>query len=294
MALLGTTSTVTIGVLDSGFGALSVLARLRVALPNHDFLCISDTKNAPYGSKSKPDILACTTACLAILFEQGAQVVVIACNTICVTVFSELQAWISVHYPTRHLMSIVPATVRGIQVEPFRKLGLLATPATVASGVYGRLLPGFSLCSEACPTWASLVETDGFRTSVGRAVIRKHVEAVTRQAPDTEALALLCTHYPFLAAEIRAITSLPMIAQGDFVAAELTMFLHHVGLNAISLVRGSCRYLTTGDGRQYCQIASRLLGEVIDGETVAPLSDPPPSPRRYLPARRTPWSSLMK
>jgi glutamate racemase len=46
-----TTSTVTVGVLDSGFGALSVLKCLRATLPNHHFLCVSDTKNAPYGAK---------------------------------------------------------------------------------------------------------------------------------------------------------------------------------------------------------------------------------------------------
>ena len=70
-----------IGVLDSGFGGLTVHRALIEALPERDFVYLGDNRNAPYGPRSPIDVLNLTCAALDRLFDEGSTLVIVACNT---------------------------------------------------------------------------------------------------------------------------------------------------------------------------------------------------------------------
>jgi len=70
-----------IGIMDSGIGGLTVLKECLLRLPAHEYLYYADSKNAPYGTKSKEDVFQLTRSAVAFLVKRGADVIIIACNT---------------------------------------------------------------------------------------------------------------------------------------------------------------------------------------------------------------------
>ena len=70
-----------IGFFDSGVGGFTVLAQALKQIPNHEYLYFADSKNAPYGVKSKDEVLKLTEAAVDFLTNEGAEIIVIACNT---------------------------------------------------------------------------------------------------------------------------------------------------------------------------------------------------------------------
>ena len=70
-----------IAVIDSGVGGISVLRELVRIMPRENYIYFGDSKNAPYGSKSKGEVLSLTRKNLAYLQERGIKALVIACNT---------------------------------------------------------------------------------------------------------------------------------------------------------------------------------------------------------------------
>lgn len=71
----------SIGVFDSGYGGISVLANLIEAMPGETFVFLSDSKNAPYGELTPSKVLEYTMESLKYLKKQSVAAVVIACNT---------------------------------------------------------------------------------------------------------------------------------------------------------------------------------------------------------------------
>lgn len=80
-----------IGVFDSGFGGLTVLRHLRVALPQRDFVYLGDSGRAPYGGRSVDTILDLSEQAVERLFEEGCRLVVVACNTVSCVALRHLQ-----------------------------------------------------------------------------------------------------------------------------------------------------------------------------------------------------------
>ena len=75
------TSSKAIGIFDSGVGGLTVLEQIRKELPNENIIYLGDTKNFPYGTKSKEEIIECSKNNTKKLLEKGVKVIVVACGT---------------------------------------------------------------------------------------------------------------------------------------------------------------------------------------------------------------------
>ena len=73
--------TMKIGIMDSGLGGLTILKACLKALPDHIYLYYADSKNAPYGTKTKEAVCTLTERAVDFLITQGAEIIVIACNT---------------------------------------------------------------------------------------------------------------------------------------------------------------------------------------------------------------------
>ena len=109
-----------IGVFDSGYGGLTVLAALHSRLPRQRFLYLGDNAHAPYGPKSGVEIQALTRAGVELLFKAGARVVILACNTATAAAIRPLQQnWLQSAYPDRRILGVIAPMIEEIAQTPW-------------------------------------------------------------------------------------------------------------------------------------------------------------------------------
>jgi glutamate racemase len=209
-----------IGVFDSGLGGLTVLKSLIEAFPNENFIYLGDTARLPYGSKSKETIREYATQILDYLTRIAKlKAIVVACNSA------------STQVPETHWQSIPVLTV----IEPgvklalsktkSRRVGLMATRATVLSDEYGktlrRLNPEAQLIANPCPLLVPLAEEGWIDDPITNLVVYRYVQPLLRENIDT--LILGCTHYPILEASIRKAvgTGIELIHSGPAIVQDL-------------------------------------------------------------------------
>lgn len=197
-----------IGVFDSGLGGISVLRECVRQLPDEHFLYFGDSRNAPYGEKTKDAVIALTEAAFLRLREKGCKAIVIACNT----ATSAAAAYLREKYPGDIILGIEPA------LKPASEKGgeilVLATPFTLREKKYHDLLRSLSsvdgsrFFSLPCPGLPELVEegiTEG--AAVDEALSRLFAPLSDRRF---DSVVLGCTHYPFLAVSIRKALGYPV------------------------------------------------------------------------------------
>src|SRR3989344_5321702 len=124
-----------LGIFDSGIGGLTVLKAIAQKLPGYQLLYLGDTARLPYGNRSEDIIYEFTKQGLDHLFKQGCQLVVIACNTMSAEALRNVQQeWLPVHYPDRKVLGVIRPIAE--EAGKFKRIGVLATRATVRSGAY--------------------------------------------------------------------------------------------------------------------------------------------------------------
>lgn len=181
-----------IGLFDSGLGGLTVLRQVHSLYPHSRCLYLGDTARVPYGQRSSADLREIAAEVAHWLRHQGVGVLVMACNTSNAVAFDVAVAEAGV--PVLGLIDSMAAEIRTDRV------GVLATPATVASGAYRRAIqavrPGAEVLEIACPNFVPSIEA-GIRDGAElRAAARAHIEPLL--AARVEAIVLGCTHYPML------------------------------------------------------------------------------------------------
>jgi glutamate racemase len=220
-----------IGFFDSGLGGLTILAAVKKRLPDLDTRYLADSEHAPYGNKSREEILELTWAGCEKLFEEGCKLVIIACNTASANALREIQRKRLQKYPGRNVLGIIRPTVEAMAKLGYRNIVVLGTAATTASGAYAaefaHLNPDIRIHSHACPNWVGFVETHRTESAEAEADVKREMAAVEDEAPDADAILLGCTHFPYLKKQIADALSraLPIYEQGNFVAESLAGYL---------------------------------------------------------------------
>ena len=191
----------TIGVFDSGFGGLTVLAALISRIPGARFSFLGDTARLPYGSKSRRTIARYAAESAQFLVrEQGAEFLVIACNTASALALDAIQDAVSVPV----LGVIQPGAEAAHAASKTRDVLIIATDATVHSHAYKAACAVHNLRSyeKACPLLVPLVEEGWINHHVTDAVVRIYLGELTSDAAaagmSADTLVLGCTHYPLL------------------------------------------------------------------------------------------------
>lgn len=243
-----------IGVIDSGVGGLTAARELVTALPNEDILYLGDSKNCPYGNRSREEILSLTLRMLEFLRAQGVKCVAIACNTIS-TLVEELRPQFD--FP---IVSIVECAVQEAAARRLKKIGLIATCFTVSTGAYQRLLhealPDCSVFAEGSANLANLVDLGDFTRPEIDGEIRGCVEKIRAQS-QIEALILGCTHYPIVEDHFRACyPDLPLLNPAAPMLQEVRRILQENG--AENPQGGRFRLYTTGEPENYLRVIRRL------------------------------------
>jgi glutamate racemase len=200
-------TTPTIGVFDSGFGGLTVLAALLEKLPQTRFAFIGDTARLPYGSKSRRTIARYAAESAQFLVrEQGAEFLVIACNTASALALDAIQDAVSVPV----LGVIEPGAAAAAAASKSRDVLVIATDATVQSHAYKAACAAKNLRAyeKACPLLVPLVEEGWTNHHVTSEIIRIYLDELTAAAEandlQSDTLVLGCTHYPLLRSMIES------------------------------------------------------------------------------------------
>lgn len=194
-------SAPTIGVFDSGFGGLTVLAALMRRLPHARYAFIGDTARLPYGSKSRRTVARYAVESAQFLVrEQGAEFLVIACNTASALALDAIQEAV----PVPVLGVIEPGAAAARDASKTGDVLVIATDATVHSHAYRAACAAHHLRAyeKACPLLVPLVEEGWINHHVTDAVVRIYLGELTSAAAaegmSADTLVLGCTHYPLL------------------------------------------------------------------------------------------------
>jgi glutamate racemase len=280
-----------IGVFDSGFGGLTVLAALLRTLPSYDYLFLADSARAPYGARSADVVNEFTLEAVEWLFDQGCTLVVLACNTASARALRNIQQLhLPQRRPDRRVLGVVRPSVEALAGLPPGAVALpgetapsaaegfvvvLGTESTIASDSYGielrKLAPGLTLAQQACPLWAPLVEAGELDGPGTEWFLRRALEPFLPPHRVPQRMLLGCTHYPLLLPALRRIVpaEVELLAQGEIVAARLADWMQRHPEQAQRLTHGGGRrFATTDDPEWFAARGERLLGQPIRSERV--------------------------
>ncbi|MBR1713186.1 MAG: glutamate racemase [Alloprevotella sp.] len=257
-----------IGIFDSGYGGLTILKKIREALPQYDYLYLGDNARAPYGPHSYEVIYRYTLEAVEALLRRDCQLVILACNTASAKALRTIQMNDLPRFGAdRRVLGVIRPTVEAVPaVTSSKHVGLLGTPGTVNSGSYTMELrnidPELQLTALSCPMWVPLVEYGEHDTPGADYFVKKRIDEVMQLDPAIDTLILGCTHYPLLIKKIRAFApeGIRIVEQGEYVAASLADYLRrHPELEG-KLARGaSCRYLTTESPEKFSKAATLFM-----------------------------------
>jgi len=184
-----------IGVIDSGVGGLSVLRCLQRALPHEKFLYVGDTARAPYGIRTKENILELAEEIINYLERKKIKELVIACNTI---TFVGVDAIRGVH--PFHVVGMDTGAKLALEFSRKKRIGVLATNFTIGTGVHKaaiqRICPEAEVFGVPGTKLVPLIERDQFGTVELAAAVNEYADKF--KANDVDVILLSCTHYPFI------------------------------------------------------------------------------------------------
>ena len=192
------TSSLPIGVFDSGMGGLTVLRELKKSLPNESFLYLGDTARLPYGTKSQETVVQYAMQMAALLITKGIKLLVIACNTATMAALDALQK----HYPKLPIIGVIePGANAAIKAAQTKKNVLvLATEATIRSNVYSNFITereaSVNVTGLACGLFVALAEEGFVNDEVANIVVKKYLSNLDVSKFDSVLLG--CTHFPVL------------------------------------------------------------------------------------------------
>ena len=261
-----------IGVFDSGYGGLTILSKIREALPEYDYIYLGDNERTPYGTRSFEIVYEFTLQAVNKLFEMGCHLVILACNTASAKALRTIQMNDLPNIdPDRRVLGVIRPTAECIgSMTQTRHVGILATAGTIKSESYPlevhKLFEDIKVSGEACPMWVPLVENNEANGEGADFFIRKYIDNLLAKDRQIDTLVLGCTHYPILLPKIQKFIpqGVKVVAQGEYVATSLKDYLHrHPEMDMKCTREGKCRFYTTEAEDKFIESASMFLNENI-------------------------------
>src|SRR5215208_1956244 len=245
-----------IGVFDSGVGGLTVLHECLVTLPHEDFVYLGDHARLPYGPRPLEEVRRFAHEIGAYLEGLGVKLVVVACNSATSAALPELQESLGVPV----IGVITPEAHAAVQATRNRRVGLLATQATVTSRRYETLVrtldAGVRFTAVAAAKLVPLIEAGEHTVDA----VRRYAEPIQDAGCDTVILG--CTHYPLIRPVFQRVfgRDVTLVFSADETAREVaeTLARKRIG-NDDSRGEGSYRFLTTGDPAAFREQGERFL-----------------------------------
>ena len=253
-----------VGVFDSGVGGLTVLHELLVSLPAEDYVYLGDTARFPYGDRTQAELQTFAIEIAEHLLAAGAKLLVIACNAASSAALPAVEARLERDGRDIDVIGVVgPATQLAVAGSHSGRIGLMATPATVASGAYERAVyaadPHVHLESVACADLAPIIQ--------GGFPFDEHIVETVRgycvplRDAHVDTVILGCTHFPLVAPMLqrslgRGVT---LVTSGGGVARSVERALASRDLVNPRSGEGTYRFLCTGDVDSFRTLGTRFL-----------------------------------
>ena len=246
-----------IGLFDSGIGGTSIWKEINKLLPLEDSIYLADSKNAPYGLKSKDEIIALSKKNTEFLLNKNCKIIVVACNTATTNAIKELRATYDVPF-----IGIEPAIKPAANNSKTHKIGILATKGTLNSELFHNTASSFKnveIIEQIGHGLVQLIENGDLDKPEMFELLKSYLKPMVEQNIDY--LVLGCSHYPYLIPQIKKIIppKVKIIDSGEAVAKQTKNILNINGLlhlknNSISNVfytNVNCEVLKTILKNQY-------------------------------------------
>lgn len=254
-----------VGVFDSGVGGLTVLHELLVALPQEDFLYLGDTARFPYGTRRAEELEAFAVQIADALIARGAKLLVVACNSAAAAALEALRDRFEDGGPEAVdvIAVIVPEAQAAAVATRTGRVGLLATPATVATRAYEHALaaadPHVRLESVACPDLAPIIQGGFPFDEQVVETVRTYCEPLRAAGVDTVILG--CTHFPLVRPMLQRMLGpgVTLITPGAAIARRVECALAARGLTTPASGEGAYDFLCTGEPETFRALGTRFL-----------------------------------
>ena len=240
-------------------GGLTVLHECLVTLPHEDFLYLGDAARLPYGPRPLSQLRVFAREIATFLEDQGVKLVLAACNAATSAALPQLQEQLTVPV----VGVITPEAHAAVQTTRNRRIGLLATEATVEAGRYAELVrtldAGAKVFPVACPRLVPLIESeDPFGPDTIDAV-REYAAPLKSEGVDTVILG--CTHYPLIRPIFQRVfgRDVALVFSAEETAREVAETLARKGIENRAEREGSYTFLTTGDPEVFRTMGQRFL-----------------------------------
>lgn len=207
-----------IGLFDSGIGGTSIWKEILSLLPNESTIYLADSKNAPYGQKTKSEIIALSIKNTEFLLEKNCKIIVVACNTATTNAIKELRAKFDVPF-----IGIEPAIKPAANNSKTQKIGILATQGTLNSELFNKNLEQFQdtkIIEQVGHGLVPLIENGGINSPEMTQLLQSYLKPMIEANIDY--LVLGCSHYPYLISQIKKILpkNIHIIDSGEAVALQ--------------------------------------------------------------------------
>jgi glutamate racemase len=248
-----------VGVFDSGVGGLTVLHECLVTMPHEDFVYLGDHARLPYGPRPLDEIARFAREIGSYLAAQDVKLVLVACNAATSAALPQLQEELEVPV----VGVITPEAHAAVQATRNRRIGLMATQATVDAGRYAQLVhaldAGAELVPIACPRLVPLIEGDEPFAAATTESVRAYAAPLKEARVDTVILG--CTHYPLIRPIFQRVfgRGVTLVFSADETAREVAETLSRKGIENADGREGSYRFLTTGDPAAFASLGERFL-----------------------------------
>ena len=249
-----------IGVFDSGLGGLTVVKELMRQLPKENVVYFGDTARVPYGTKSKESIVKFSKENVAILLKHNVKMVVVACNTSSSLALPVLRR----SFPIPIIGVIHPGARRAIVTTRNKKVGVIATPATIASQAYSKTIKkldrSIKVESQPCPLFVPLAEEGWFEKKSTLDIASEYLKKMKTAKIDT--LILGCTHYPLLKGVLHKVMgkSVKLVDSAQTVVGEVKQHLEDAGKARVSKTLPRYKFLVSDQPKHFRKLAKRFLG----------------------------------
>ena len=221
--------TAPIGIFDSGVGGTSIWKEIHELLPMEHTLYLADSKYAPYGYKTKEEIIALSIKNTEFLLEQGAKIIVVACNTATTNAIAVLRARYSVPF-----IGIEPAIKPAALKSHSRRIGILATKGTLSSELFHKtsqeLMSDITITEVVGEGLVPLIESGRLDSSEMIQLLKRYTQPMLDA--DVDYLVLGCSHYPYIIPQLKKVlpAHIKIIDSGEAVALQTKAILekHHL------------------------------------------------------------------
>ncbi len=182
-----------IGVFDSGIGGKAIAKTLYKNLNKDiEIIIVDDHKNLPYGNKTPNEVINLTDTAIQPLLNSNCQIIIIACNTATALAIDTLR----LKYPNQKFIGIEPMIKTASILTKSKIIAVCATPATLNSDKYKRLVMNFGskleIIQPDCSNWAKMIEDN----QINHHQIEKIIDDICKKGGDI--IVLGCTHYHWI------------------------------------------------------------------------------------------------